>query len=234
MTKLSKKPYYIKDVKAPENYDFEAPYISAEELQDMPEHIQSKEYVLWRPDRRNYIRLEGNVYYMYVSDSMLRDILRPYEAEEKAAQREWRCKYVDSKGLYARCDKDCSKCKLFLEGYDLSKVMGAPLSVDTISGDNESDDLFEFEDGAQLSINDRNNETSLDKLIKEERFTSVRKEIELLDEKLKIVIKLRFLNEMTPTEIEKHTGIARSTVNDRLKKGLAILKEKLKDLNKLQ
>ena len=234
MSKLTKKPFYIKDVNAPKDYDFEATYISAEELKKMPEHIQSREYVLWRPDRRNFIVLEGNVYKMYVDDEMLRDILRPYEAEEKASQREWRCKEFDSRGLIKRCDKDCTKCKLFIEGYDLSKTMGAPLSVDTISGDDESDDLFEFEDGAQLPINDRSNESQLDKLIEQKKREALIKEIRLLDDKLKVVLELTVINNMNPTEIERHTGIARSTVKDRLNKGIAILKEKLKNYRNLQ
>jgi len=233
MPKLSKKPFYIKDVKAPKDFDFEAPYISAEELKKMPEHIQSREYVLWRPDRKNFIVLEGCIYKMYVDDEMLRDILRPYEAEEKEAQREWRCKEYDSRGLMKRCDKDCNHCKLFLEGYDLSQVMGAPISVEKISGNDEDDEQFEFEDGDQLPPHLREKKSILDKLIEQEKREALIKEIRLLDDKLKVVLELTVINNMNPTEIERHTGIARSTVKDRLNKGIAILREKLKNYRNL-
>ena len=189
----------------------------------------SKDYSKWSPDRPYFVTLEGGKVSLYVDKQMVNDIMRDYKSDLARLMREQKCTFFKN-GRFNRCCKDCTQCELYLMGYaDLAKSFGGAFSVDSMNDDEDKED-----DDRLYELPDNDHEDVLNRMIREERYEIIRREINSLEEKLRQVVKYTFYENLNPYEIEKKYQIPSSTVQDRLKKAIKLIGKTLKSMDEFK
>ena len=151
-------------------------------IKDAPKDYDPKDennYSKWSPSRPYFVTLEDGKSSLYVDKEMLNDIMRDYKSDLARIMRDKKCTFYKN-GRFNRCNRDCTECKLYRYGYiGLVKSYGGEFSVDSMNDeDSEDDRLYELPDD--------NHENVLDKMIREERQEIVKRELDSLEEKLKL------------------------------------------------
>ena len=188
----------------PDNYKFE----------------DENDYSKWSPNRPYFVTLEGGKVSLYVDKQTVIDIFRDYKTDYARILREKKCTYYKD-CRFNRCKKDCNKCELYLMGYaGLAKSLGGDISVDFINDE-------KVDNNGLLELPDEEHEDVLNKMISEEKNQLLKSVVNSLNNKYKVIIQYTFYEGLNPYEIEKKYRIPHTTVQERLKKALAILKEML-------
>ena len=228
---MAKSVKYFKNQPAPVDFNPADKWLTIEEIKDLPETAQNKEYRKWSPERTNLVYLENTEYakehhikeYMYLSDEELLDYLRPIEAEEKEKQREKFCMVSAERGGLKQCDghyegHTCATCPYFRS--DKNQSRKAPESALYRKSD-EGEDVMEFNYPDESTLNPL--EAVLNKELEEfgKRFQD---ELSDADKELLRMTRLKIKDD----DIAQALGITRRTIINRRNKIRADLLEKLK------
>lgn len=227
---MAKTVKVFKNQPAPVGFNPALKWLTIEEILELPEGLQDKEFKKWSPERTNLVYLENTEFakehhikmYMYMSDDQLKDYLRPIEAEEKEKEREKFCMIPADRGGIKQCDghyegHTCATCPFYRSGKNQSRI--APSSVFYRKSD-EDEDVMEFNypdeqpNALQLALN------------KELEEFGKKFQDELSDEDKKLLAMTR-LN-IKDDDIAQSLGISRRTIINRRNKIRSDLLEQIK------
>lgn len=162
-----------------------------------------------------YVMVNGQK--VMVSEEVYRVYVRPIRAEQKRADRSWRCKIskeMNGKIRFIRCRQDCSKCQYALSG---NNATGNLLSLNQLQemGIEATDNSIDVEE------NYIQKETVLED---KER---VQKTISRLTKRQQQLVRWIYFEEKSQSEVAENLGVGKTAINNAMKRIYSSLKKYL-------